>query len=483
MTTPDNGRVPDSPVPPAADPAVSEPRAVQRAPSRYRARRRRDWIIAGVIALVCALVGGALYLTSDIRAVTSDTGADFDSPEPMATVPKTLTQAWERAIPAGGFAAVSSLGSVAVSDQHTISGLDAQTGEQRWTYGRSNRNLCAVGSGDIAETTIQRPHNDGSDSDPRGIMAVYAHGDLCSEMVLLDPRTGARRYQRTAPNLPGGMLTFGGPYAAWYGSDRLEIWRWDLVRTLQYGDLPAPDQPGNVHQGCTFLDAAVTNDIVATLENCSKQPELTVVLNWTDPNTHDKSDSPLKHRPLATINTRSTQARILGITKDRVAVLIDGKRLAIYDRKGTEVGSSELTAAAPTGPTPRITLDDDQQYALVGDLLVAMSPKKVSVTATVVPSSTEESPSPKPTTSVSQQSDPAKSWTLPKVIGLPTMVGDSLLVPVAGGIAVVNPATGATERTIAVERAGNPARVDLNTVGEKIIEHRGTTVVALSGAN
>lgn len=74
------------------------------------------------------------------------------------------------------------------------------------------------------------------------------------------------------------------------------------------------------------------------------------------------------------------------------------------------------------------------------------------------------------------------NWTMSQAIGLPTLVGDSLLVPSPTGLAVTSPDDGKVSRTIDVSRADAPKRVDVSVVGDRLIELRGALMVALKAS-
>jgi hypothetical protein len=62
------------------------------------------------------------------------------------------------------------------------------------------------------------------------------------------------------------------------------------------------------------------------------------------------------------------------------------------------------------------------------------------------------------------------------VLGAPT----TALVPVPGGLAVVDAATGAPRPTIPVDRGADPpGPVGVEVVGSTVVEQRGTAVVGL----
>jgi hypothetical protein len=62
------------------------------------------------------------------------------------------------------------------------------------------------------------------------------------------------------------------------------------------------------------------------------------------------------------------------------------------------------------------------------------------------------------------------------------MIGDRLIIPVTGGIAVYTPDTGNLERVIPVDRGDVSWPIVPSVVGTTVIEQRGHTVVALGAA-
>ena len=464
-----------------------------------RTRRRYDRLAAVALVVVVVVVAAVLWLTSDIRATDADTGADASTPPTAGTVPTGLEAAWSQPTDAGLGAIASPYGVVVTTDQHTVTGWDAVTGQRRWSYGRSNLPLCAAGSGD---TDAEGAKVGGK---VRGIVTIYEKNGLCSQIQALDPVTGERTYARTSPGQTGGSLVFGGPYGGWLGPTLLELWRNDLVRTFQYGDQPSPTNPGTRHLGCTFSDVAVTGDQVATVEHCDDSgPNAQLVLNWSDPGPHDEKQNQFEHTPRATIDTGSPAALLVGITDDRAAVLVSAPipAVVVYDADGTE---SSLTPVdipvadivGATGVTRAVTVEgfrvgdpDTTRYSLVGDHLLAVSEGRASVTVTVTPTpttpaegseSTGESSAPAstaPETKSETRKDLAVDWVAGDALGLPAVVGGTVLLPVADGLAVLDDA-GAATSTVAVDRGGYDGVVDAAAVGEMVIETRGDTVVAL----
>ncbi|HYN72776.1 MAG TPA: hypothetical protein VES60_09770 [Nakamurella sp.] len=485
-------------------------------------RRRLDRLVAAVIAVVVVGVGVAIYLNSDVRATTSVLGPTTPAPDVPDTVPSTLTQRWSLATNPDLGSVVSPYGVVITADDHAVTGHDAVTGEVRWSYGRENLPLCAVGSGDVDAPGVTRRGM------VRGVMVVSEKDGYCSQVMLLDPDTGARHYYRTSPNQVGGSLAFGGPYAAWMGPTLVELWRDDLVRTIQYGDEPNPPKPNAKHTGCTFTDIALAKDQFATVEHCPDQGgNARLVINWATPdsapNKPDGQDV-FQHDPRADIDTGSPAARIVGITADRVAVLVSSPEPAIvmYDTSGAEesrtlveipaeqiVAADQLAADGGTVPTPSV-IDGDARYSLVGDHLIAVTSQQITTDAPATSSTTALESREPPTISVFATSTPTSesgsgsgsgsgseselpaqvrvddlefAWSKDGALGLPALIGDQLLMPVDGGLAVfvtTNGNPGIVPTTIPVDRDGYTGRVDATAVGSMIIETRGGQVVGLS---
>ena len=454
----------------------------------FARRRRRDLVIAGVIALVAAVVAGTIYLTSDIRAVTSTEAPKSALPKNAGSAPTSLEQRWTEPTDGTLGAAASARGVVVTTDEHGLIGRDPATGVQRWVYSRSNRDLCAVYSSDVTPGTK-------SSAGPgvRGIIAIYRHGSQCQEVVNLDPQTGARKYQRTIPGALDGTLISGGPYAGWLGHDLFDVWRDELIRTRQYGKQPASNEANSARTGCTFLDAAITDEQFATVENCPQlSSTLRLVMNWPDPGdlSQDKANGGTVYtsKPRADIDTGATAARILGITPDRVAVLVNApvSALVIYDVDGSEVSRTPMAAPAGafelTGPTPRTTLDD-VQYALLGTTLMAVTTENRTVKVTATPTTTTSadllptgSSSAAPTVTDEDRDTPVLAWQHPDVIGLPGAASGNVLIPTTTGIDVADRIEGTIVRSLKVTRPNNPTRVDLRVIGTDLVELRGNQV-------
>ena len=474
-------------------------------------------MLAVALAVVVTVVGLLVYRSSDIRnanLVVSDSSAPTGAwaaasvPSPTTSLPTSLQQKWSASTDAALGAVASASGVVVTSGRHTVSAHDAVTGQVRWSYTRSNRNLCAVGSGDAGPTDMS------AQSSVPGIVTVYDENGYCSQVTTFDPVDGARGKVRTSPDQLGGSLVFGGPYAGWLGATRLEVWRYDLVRTIQYGEQANPPKPGQSRLGCVFTDMALSANQFATVEHCpAESATARLVINFDDPNAvtgHPDGWDTFEHKARVDIDTRAAAARILGITADRVAVLVSGPTPAVvvYDAAGTEtsrtpveVPATAVTEADRVSTPARITpavATDTQRFSLVGDYVLAVSTPTVQAVApktsfSATPTTTTTTTS-SITAALSPSGAPAEvnvadlklDWVSGGALGLPATVGENVLLPTLGALAVFDSTDGPSAlgaqaaRTIPVDRTGYRGRVDATSVGTMIIEVRGGAVVALS---
>jgi hypothetical protein len=202
------------------------------------------------------------------------------------------------------------------------------------------------------------------------------------------------------------------------------------------------------------------------------------------------------------------------VTADRVAVLVSAPEPAVvvYDSTGAETSrtpvdvpadaitaADQLSPAGGTVPTPAVR-DGAMRYSLIGDQLLGVSSATVEVTA---PASTAASgaslPGVEPPTvgvlagettasaaspvETVQVRDLSVAWTKTGALGLPAVIGDQLLMPVAGGLSVfaaANGNAGIVGSTVPVDRGGYQGRVDAAAVGAVIIETRGDLVAGLT---
>ncbi|WP_007025433.1 Rv3212 family protein, partial [Saccharomonospora iraqiensis] len=316
--------------------------------------------------------------------------------------------------------------------QGRVVGRDPRTGEPRWHYARDVP-LCTVGAG------FSRVH------------AVYRTGHNCSEVTQLDPGTGQRTAQRTGNAEHGTRLVSGDRHVTTTGDRLLNTWRSDLVKTLEYGRVPAPVNPDRQPRtGCTYGTVATAAERVGVIERCPDEsgPRLTVLKA-----AGEEADVPetefSKMLP-------ATDAALLALTDEAVAVALPRGEVLVYGMDGmhrathpVSVPGSELVRDRPDGVVPH-TRGRGTVHVFTGSHTLALS-----------------------------ADDLTPRWAAEGTLGPGTVFAGHSVVPVRGGLAVINDTDGATLRTVAVDRRAPEAPVRLTAAGPVLLEQRGDTVVAL----
>ncbi|GAA3221735.1 hypothetical protein GCM10017691_07030 [Pseudonocardia petroleophila] len=413
-----------------------------RAPPPER-RSRRDLVAAAVVVVAVLALVVAVSATSDIAGTTDRTAAvPIGAPPPASGAPVAFAQAWEAASPGTPVPVVAGP-AVVTADGSTVSGRDARTGGERWSYAR-DLPLCTVGAGfpGVAEGRV---------------LAVYANeapadagaGAYCSELTMLQGDTGARAGARNPDARPGTRLLADQTYVLATGTDHLEVWRSDLVRTLEYGVVPAQEQVGRQPRaGCTHGSTALGGRRVAVLERCPDEAtdRLTVL-------AADGADGAEKPEERFSVLLPGSGAAVVAVSEEQVAVALpDPARLVVYDGAGVQLSVSEVDATVtdPPGGVVPTSVDDTHRYWFTGSSVAALDAEQLALL-----------------------------WTFPDALGAPVRYGIELLVPVEGGLRVLDADRGTPGRFLPVDRPDPRAPVTLAVVGDVLLEQRGDRVAAL----
>jgi hypothetical protein len=407
-------------------------------------RRRRSDVVATVgIVVVLAVAVTVLWVTSRVADTASVPAATpVPLPPPVSDVPAAFLEAWRA--PSGATKTPVVAGPVVVTGEGgTVAGRDVATGEVRWSYAR-DLPLCTVGSG--------FPDVD------RGLgraLALYRNDDWCSELVSLRPDTGARDRARNPDVRPGTRLLETGSLVTATGSNYLEVFRSDLVETVEYGDVPTPRQVGRQPRPtCRSTGFAASGGRLAVLQNCpgERTERLTVV----DPDGAE-ADKPQEQ---FSVQLPVADATLVAVSEDRVAVALpDPPRLQLRDGQGATIESVVLDVPAtdldrrPPGGVATVTRDGDRTYWWTGSHTVALDGV-----------------------------DLTPRWTLPDTLGPAVSYADALLVPVADGLAIVDGRSGEIVEKRRVDRGSADVPVLPAVLGDVLVEQRGPVLVALRPA-
>ncbi|GAA0538145.1 hypothetical protein GCM10011581_05070 [Saccharopolyspora subtropica] len=398
---------------------------------RPERRTRTDLAAVALILVAVVVSAAALWWYSDARATVSQTAARPLPDVPEATgVPAALTEIWRAPSPATPVPVVAGPAVVTGQGQEVL-GRDPLTGRAAWRYARDIP-LCTIGS------------------EWDRAIAVYRKSHNCSEVTSLRGTTGVRGPQRNSDAEFGTRLLTDGTYVTATGRRSFESWRSDLVRTQQFGMPPAVKNPDNnmTRPGCTYSSIAVGEERVGIVEDCPRELGRITVIK-----AHPQDDE--KPEEVFSVGLGSTSAAVVAVTDERVAVVLrDRGEVVVYDTSGRTVARYPVRTGTPESQAnvrvEATTTGDHRIFWHTGTDTLALDP------ATLTP-----------------------LWTAPDTLGPAIRFAGRLLVPVADGLAVLDPATGNRDRVIPVDRAGYPGPVELNAVGPVVLEQRGDTLVAL----
>lgn len=451
---------------PGAD--VDRPEPVER--SRFT--RRRDVVAAALIAVAALVAGFMVWLSSDIRATTSQTYAGpAPAPAKPTTFPPSLGETW-RAESTATPLPVTAGPAVVTGDGQDVVGRDPISGKPRWRYSR-DMPLCTLTSAwSMAVAVYRKSDNFLPADDPR-------HAGGCSEVTALDPATGKRGKQpkageeRDKPDLGqrnsdaelGTRLLFDGSYVTTTGDRLLTTWRSDLVQTMEYGQVPAmvnaDKQP---RTGCEYRTVAVVQARIAVVEDCpDDEGDRLTVYRATGNNDSEKPEVVASvavtngTRVIAmTEECRLNPADDEDVQQCTAVVEPNPAQLRVLDEKGEQVAEYPLSLGpgdlanepvdhvVPTATTPIAV------YWYTGSKTIALS-----------------------------RGDLSPLWTVEDALGPGTMFAGRMLVPVPDGLRVLKPATGEPVGTLPVNRGGYTGPVTMSTLGPMVYEQRGDTLVAM----
>ncbi|MFD7652579.1 PQQ-binding-like beta-propeller repeat protein [Actinosynnema sp. NPDC059797] len=397
-------------------------------------RTRADFIGVALVTVAVLVAGLVVWLTSDARNTTSQTGPSQVTPlQPVTVLPPSLAEVWRA--PSGATPVPVNIDSVVVTgDGGEVVGRDALTGDVRWRYSR-DLPLCTV------STAWGR------------VFAVHGKSTNCSEVTTLDIASGSRGPQRNGDAEFGTRLLNEGSHVLTTGEKYVEIYRRDdLVRSLEYGTLRAIVNPGKQPRtNCTYGSFAVAPGKVAVLERCPQQdPGDRITILKPNP---EKSDEP---QVISSLALAGKGARVVALTSTRVAVATPGK-LTVFDAdNGSTVGeypvevTADELAGDPPGRVASTFTSTANTYWFTGSRTIALS-----------------------------LNDLNPLWTVAGTRGAGTTLAGHLLVPVADGLDVIDQVSGQRVASVPVDRDGYTGPVEMATEGPIVLEQRGGTLVAL----
>lgn len=420
-------------------------------------RSRTDIIATAVIVAGLALGGTGVWLGSDAHSVQHHV-ADGE-PKEIATsseeLPRDVRQLWTAKTQ--GEDLVADRGGVVAIEGTKVKMLEMNSGQQRWSYDKGE-DVCTVMRGWDKTTMVFRG--------PKG----------CGQAVSLDSSTGQYWSTRDALAPDEVSAIHGEDIIGTVSGSRVDLWRSDLVRTVEVGKPFTPVKVGKQeYTKCTFTSAATAGHLLATMQACPKKngrdddgassathkaesgKKIVRLLNTTP----EDSDAP------ETWHTFRVPAgsELVAASEYRAAIAIPPQekkaaRIQVLSKEGdfhnfsVDVGT-EIPDRASRNNTavyrPQVVRTKSMTGWFNGRVLVALNPETLR-----------------------------PLWSLPDALGAGVAVRDKVAVPIRNkGIAFVNPATGKVERTISVDRGGYEGPVELAFSGHTFVEKRGDQLIGL----
>ena len=393
-------------------------------------RTRGDVIATAVIAAVALLLLLIAYFTAPIRASQLDPAAEeLDNAGRLAVVPESLSESFRLPDAAPGVQPVVVNGLIITYNEGTVTATTAE-GETAWTYQRDTE-LCAL------------------DSAWGKVVAVYRSNAGCGDVVALEALTG--QYARTRSAIAPDEVTAvsSNDRVGYVGTTRTELWRSDMVRTVEYGFVEAPQEPNMQPHVCEISSALTRTELFAVTETCDDG----TYLRFQD-TTPEDSRKPEMHGSVEI----SPNAYLVAISQEGAAVYDpDTNEIRAYDKDGNSTAASSVPDLG--GP---LTLDDGLHVLPVADLPHHMTYHEGDSLVLMEPGNLEA-------TGVFQGA-----------LGTGFAAGDRLLYASDGGVAVVNWDENTVETIISVDRGGYSGPVHIESAGATVVEKRGNEIVVLA---
>lgn len=414
-------------------------------------RSRTDLVVTAVIAVVVLLIVAGTWLFSDAGGTSQETAGPGDAiapDDPAKEVPDTLDEIWRLdSAPSDSGEPVTLEGAAVVRDGNRVSAVDVSDGSETWSYER-DRDLC------------------GLTGNWRRVVTVYDGPKGCGDTASMDVATGQYQDTRSAIGDGDSRMFRSLDHVGLLGPDRVELWRSDLVRTVEVGHVEAPVDPeAQPFDGCRFTSAQTRKDLLAVMMDCGRDDgKRTVSLQEAVPEESGEPESLHEF-------TVPAGAELVGVAEEAAVIYVHGDGTRASDSGDYEGSRFQVLHSDgdfeqhPADPSP---LFDGRSDGASGEPFVASTG---DLPHHMTWFDGERLNAFGPTNLEPRFSVPA--------LGTGAAMADWLLVPFEEGVAVVNWADGSVARTIPVDRGDYGGPVHLRVQGDVVVEQRGDEMVAL----
>ena len=292
---------------------------------------RRDWVLTAVIAVVCVVAVVGAYFSGSLRA------ADLHpADQPVPEAPTTLAQIPAQVEPAftlangaapqtsAGVQPIATNGLIIAADGDTVRAVDAE-GQDVWSYTRTDAPLCSLA------TAWNK------------LVATYRTSVGCGDTVAIDATTGQYSDTRSALNSEETVPVSSNDRVGTASTDRVELWRSDMVRTVEYGEIPAPQEANTQpHPECTINSALTRTELLVVSETCPDAANRDFLhFQTTEP---EDSRTPDVN---ATAEVEAASARLVAVGQSAATVYAEGDTPELISF------SDDGTCLLYTSPSPR----------------------------------------------------------------------------------------------------------------------------------
>ncbi|WP_018296157.1 hypothetical protein [Corynebacterium lubricantis] len=389
-------------------------------------RSKKDLVATGINSAVVIVVVLVAFFTAPIRtAELTPASSEYENYGELTAVPDALQETARVPESSPALAPIAASGLAVGYDGHTLRGYTPQ-GTEAWAYSRDDE-LCALSSA------------------WGKAVATYHTNVGCGDVVAIEASTGKYAGTRSS-NAPDEVVSVSSAErVGTVGALRTELWRSDLVRTVEYGEVEAPQEADmQPNPGCMITSALTSTDLLAVTEVCSD----TTWLRFQETTPEDSRGPEI--RANATV---SSGAVLVGISEHTAAVYDPTTEEVLgIDDAGVEVARSKVEPIANIDALyePAIKKLPEHESFFDGNNLLLMQPDTLAV-----------------------------QTIYQGALGTGIAVDNKLLYPVDGGIAVADWTAQTVERTIPVDRGEYTGEVSLASVGDAIVEKRGDELVFL----
>ncbi|WP_291314649.1 hypothetical protein [Corynebacterium sp. UBA2622] len=392
-------------------------------------RTRGDLIATAVIAAVSVILLIAAVLTAPVRAShLNPAGRELEKTGRLSAAPSSLSESFRLRDNSPGPRPIVADRLIITYADHTLTATTPE-GETAWTYSRDS-DLCS-----LAQAWGK-------------VVADYRGPAGCGDVVALTALTGQYAGTRSAvaPEQVAGISS--NDKIGYVSTSRVELWRSDLVRTVEYGAVEAPQEAGMQPNRCSLTSALTRTELLAITEKCGDG----TFLRLQDATPED-SRKPEIHSSVAL----PEGAYLVAVGQGAAAVYDPAtSRVTSYKKDGSELASTavaQLSGGATVDGTLHVLPTADLPHHMMfygGGHLLTFDPSTLAVTGTF---------------------DGAR--------GTGAAVGDRLIFATDTGLAVANADNNATEQIIPVDRGGYRGEVYVDSAGAGVVEKRGSEVIYL----